>query len=565
MLIGIDLGTTNSLAACFRNGKAEIIPNRLGSHLTPSVVSVTPGGTVFVGETAKERAVLHPLESASVFKRSMGTDREYELGGRKLRAEELSSLVLRSLKEDAESFLGEEVTEAIVSVPAYFNDMQRKATKRAGELAGLKVSRIINEPTAAAIAYGMAEQEDARYLVFDLGGGTFDVSILELFGSIMEVHAIAGDNFLGGEDFTTLILNLFLERTGIDRDQLDLSTMGQLRKAAEKCKCAFSEGDEACMCCTVGNRPYIMHLTLGEYEQACEPLLQKLRRPIERSLRDANVTLDDIDQIVLVGGATKLPVVRRFVRKLFNRAPCVRINPDEAVALGAALQCGMKARDKEIKEVVLTDVCPFTLGTEVLVDNGVFEEDGHYLPIIERNTVIPVSRTQTVYTAQDNQTRVNVKVLQGESRVAQNNLLLGEISIAVPPGPKGRESIDITYTYDVNSLLEVDVLVRSTGKRRKLLIQSGVNKLSDEEATARMEQLQYLKQNPREEEANRLILLRGERLYEEATSDQRVAIDRAMMDFERALKKQDRIEIEKARKRLSEFLSEAERNLGMLE
>ncbi len=565
MLIGIDLGTTNSLAACFRNGKAEIIPNRLGSHLTPSVVSVTPGGTVFVGETAKERAVLHPLESASVFKRSMGTDREYELGGRKLRAEELSSLVLRSLKEDAESFLGEEVTEAIVSVPAYFNDMQRKATKRAGELAGLKVSRIINEPTAAAIAYGMAEQEDARYLVFDLGGGTFDVSILELFGSIMEVHAIAGDNFLGGEDFTTLLLNLFLERTGIDRDQLDLSTMGQLRKAAEKCKCAFSEGDEACMCCTVGNRPYIMHLTLGEYEQACEPLLQKLRRPIERSLRDANVTLDDIDQIVLVGGATKLPVVRRFVRKLFNRAPCVRINPDEAVALGAALQCGMKARDKEIKEVVLTDVCPFTLGTEVLVDNGVFEEDGHYLPIIERNTVIPVSRTQTVYTAQDNQTRVNVKVLQGESRVAQNNLLLGEISIAVPPGPKGRESIDITYTYDVNSLLEVDVLVRSTGKRRKLLIQSGVNKLSDEEATARMEQLQYLKQNPREEEANRLILLRGERLYEEATSDQRIAIDRAMMDFERALKKQDRIEIEKARKRLSEFLSEAERNLGMLE
>ena len=225
----------------------------------------------------------------------------------------------------------------------------------------------------------------------------------------------------------------------------------------------------------------------------------------------------------------------------------------------------MKARDKEIKEVVLTDVCPFTLGTEVLVDNGVFEEDGHYLPIIERNTVIPVSRTQTVYTAQDNQTRVNVKVLQGESRVAQNNLLLGEISIAVPPGPKGRESIDITYTYDVNSLLEVDVLVRSTGKRRKLLIQSGVNKLSDEEATARMEQLQYLKQNPREEEANRLILLRGERLYEEATSDQRIAIDRAMMDFERALKKQDRIEIEKARKRLSEFLSEAERNLGMLE
>lgn len=317
------------------------------------------------------------------------------------------------------------------------------------------------------------------------------------------------------------------------------------------------------MCCTVGNMPYIMHLTLSEYEQACQPLLLRLRKPIERSLRDANVTLNDIDQIVLVGGATRSPVVRRFVRKLFNREPNVSINPDEAVALGAALQCGMKARDKEIKEVVLTDVCPFTLGTEVLVDNGAFEEAGHYLPIIERNTVIPVSRTQTVYTAHDNQTKVVVKILQGESRIAQNNLLLGELSIAVPSGPKGKESIDITYTYDVNALLEVDVLVRSTGKRRKLLIQGGTSKLTEEEAESRMEQLQYLKQNPRDEEANRLILLRGERLYEESISEQRMAIDRAMMEFDQALKKQDRTEIEKARKKLDAFLNDIEIQYGM--
>lgn len=562
MLIGIDLGTTNSLVACFRNGKAEIIPNRLGKHLTPSVISVTPSGTVYVGETAKERAIVHPLESASVFKRSMGTEKGYALGGRILQAEELSSLVLRSLKEDAEAYLGEEVTEAIISVPAYFNDLQRKATKRAGELAGLKVSRIINEPTAAAIAYGMTEQTDARYLVFDLGGGTFDVSVLELYGPIMEVHAIAGDNFLGGEDFTTVIVNLFLEKTGISRDLLDLKTAGEIRKAAESCKCAFSKGDEALMCCTVGNVPYIMHLTLSEYEQACEPLLQRLRKPIERSLRDANVSLEDIDQIVLIGGATRSPVVRRFVMKLFNRVPNVSINPDEAVALGAALQCGMKARDKEIKEVVLTDVCPFTLGTEVMVDNGAFEEAGHYLPIIERNTVIPVSRTQTVYTAHDNQTKVVVKILQGESRIAQNNLLLGELSIAVPAGPKGKEAIDITYTYDVNSLLEVDVVVRSTGKRRKLLIQGDSNKLTEEEAEARMEQLQYLKLNPRDEEANRLILLRGERLYEESISEQRMAIDRALMEFDRALKKQDRTEIEKARKKLEAYLSDIESSMS---
>ena len=434
MLIGIDLGTTNSLAACFRNGKAELIPNRLGEYLTPSVVSVDEKGTVYVGRSARERAMLHPLESADVFKRSMGTEREYKLGTWTLRAEELSSLILRSLKEDAETYLGEPVTDAIVSVPAYFNDLQRKATKRAGELAGLNVVRIINEPTAAAIAHGMAEQEDARYLVFDLGGGTFDVSILELYSPIMEVHAIAGDNFIGGEDFTDLLCQLFLTNAGIAPESLDLRSKSELRKTAESCKCAFSSTDEIIMCCSIQGQIHAMKLSLEDYERACAPLLERLRRPIERSLRDAGVSLADIDRIVLVGGATRLPVVTRFVEKLFGRKPDLSINPDEAVALGAALQCGMKARDKEIQEVVLTDVCPFTLGTEVMVDNGMFEEGGHYLPIIERNTVIPVSRTQTVCTAHDNQNRVVVKILQGESRMSGNNLLLGELSVPVPPG-----------------------------------------------------------------------------------------------------------------------------------
>ena len=363
MLIGIDLGTTNSLVACFRNGKAEIIPNRLGENLTPSVVSVDEKGTVYVGRSAKERAMLHPLESASVFKRSMGTDREYILGDWKLRAEELSSLVLRSLKEDAESYLGEPVHDAIISVPAYFNDLQRKATKRAGELAGLNVVRIINEPTAAAIAYGMTEEKDSRYLVFDLGGGTFDVSILELYSPIMEVHAIAGDNFIGGEDFTDVLYNLFLESAGIAPESLDLKTRSEVRKNAENCKHAFSHSNEILMCCTIGGKMHIMHLTLEEYEQACASLLERLRKPIERSLRDAGVSLKEIDRIVLVGGATRSPVVRKFVAKLFGRIPSFGINPDEAVAIGAALQCGMKSRDKEIQEVVLTDVSPFTLGT----------------------------------------------------------------------------------------------------------------------------------------------------------------------------------------------------------
>ena len=558
MLIGIDLGTTNSLVACFQNGKAEIIPNRLGENLTPSVVSVDSKGTVYVGRSAKERAMLHPLESAGVFKRSMGTDREYVLGDWKLRAEELSSLVLRSMKEDAEAYLGEPVTDAIISVPAYFNDLQRKATKRAGELAGLNVVRIINEPTAAAIAHGMTEQNDSRYLVFDLGGGTFDVSILELYSPIMEVHAIAGDNFIGGEDFTDVLYNLFLDSAGIAPESLDLKTRSEVRKNAENCKCAFSHSNEIIMCCTVCGNMHILRLSLEEYERACAPLLDRLRKPIERSLRDANVSLDEIDRIVLVGGATRSPVVRKFVAKLFGRIPSFGINPDEAVAIGAALQCGMKSRDKEIQEVVLTDVCPFTLGTEIMVDNGIFEEPGHYLPIIERNTVIPVSRTETVYTAHDNQTRIQVKILQGESRMAQNNLLLGELSVPVPAGPKGKEAVDITYTYDVNSLLEVEVYVRSSKLRRKILIQGNQSRLSREEAEKRMEALQYLKQNPRDEEPNRLVLLRGERLYEESTGDVRKQIDRAMMEFDRALKKQDRTDIERARETLNKFLDELE-------
>ena len=559
MIIGIDLGTTNSLCACFVDGKSVIIPNRLGEHLTPSVVSVDPEGNVYVGKTARERGALHPLETASVFKRGMGTDRVYTLGSRSFTPEELSSLVLRSLKEDTETFLGQSVTEAIVSVPAYFNDHQRKATKRAGELAGLHVSRIINEPTAAAIAYGMGGNgEDARYLVFDLGGGTFDVSILELFGPIMEVHAIAGDNFLGGEDFTAVLSALFLKKCGISAMSLDLKERHDLYKAAEAAKCAFSGTETVTMRCRLGAEEYTHSLTLSEYEAACAPLLEKLRKPIERSLRDANVRLDEIDQIVLVGGATRSTVVRRFVTKLFRRFPVMGVDPDEAVALGAALQCAMKERNKEIQEVILTDVCPFTLGTEIIMNNGVFEESGHYLPIIQRNTVIPVSRTQTVYTAHDDQERVNIKILQGESRMAYNNLLLGELNVPVPKGPKGSQAVDITYTYDVNALLEVEIKVHTTGLKRKIIIQNEQNRISEEEAAARFARLQYLKQHPRDQEANRLQLLRGERLYEECDPSLRPALDRAIMEFEHILNDQDRTQIERARKKLAKLLDSIE-------
>ena len=561
MLIGIDLGTTNSLAAYFDGTEAKIIPNRLGSHLTPSVVSVDEDGTVYVGETAKERKLLYPMSTAEVFKRSMGTEKEFKLGKHTFRAEELSSFVLRSLKEDAEVYLGEKIEESIISVPAYFNDLQRKATKRAGELAGLKVERIINEPTAAAIAHGIQKKESStRFLVFDLGGGTFDVSVLELYKNIMEVRAIAGDNYIGGEDFSEVLCQWFLEKIGMSSSELDFKTLARLRKQAEECKMGFSAGRESVMTMKVGEEQKEYRITADEYEELCQPLFAKMRKPIERSLRDAGLRLADVDEIVLVGGATKLPLVRKFVGRLFRRLPQTDLNPDEAVAIGAALQCGMKQRNEAIREIVLTDVCPFTLGTEVVVDRyGMFKESGHYMPIIERNTVIPVSRTHTLYTASDYQSKIRVKILQGESRLAKNNIYLGELMVPVPPRKEGEESVDVTYTYDNNAILEVEVKVNSTEERRKVIIQKEESTMTPEEIEKRFEELSYLKIHPREREENKLILLRAERMYEESSGAERQQIDEMIAKFEHILDQQDRAKIEEARREFKEALEEFEK------
>ena len=558
MIVGIDLGTTNSLVAYYTEHGPEIIPNRLGKHLTPSIVSVD-GDQIYVGETARERMLLHPESAASVFKRSMGSDQKYHLENQTFTSEELSSLVLRSLKEDAEHFLGEPVTEAVISVPAYFNDARRKATKRAGELAGLKVERIISEPTAAAIAYGLYEcQEDANFLVFDLGGGTFDVSILELSGNILEVRAVAGDNYLGGEDFTNVLEDMFYEKyPELSRDSMDSKTGRYIHKQAEVCKLHFEEGRSSVMSCVIGEKTYEMEVELSEYEQRCEELLERIRIPVKKSLSDSRLRLSEIHKVVLVGGATRLPVVRRFVSKLFRTLPDVTVNPDEAIALGAAVQGAMKERRDSIREVILTDVCPFTLGTEVCVEreNGGYES-GHYCPIIERNTVIPASRTETLYTIRDNQSVLCVNVLQGESRFAENNLLLGELNVEIPKAPKGRESIDVTYTYDVNSILEVQVKINSTGKIIKQILKGQQVEMTDEEIAARMEELAYLKIPPREQEENKLLLLRGERLYEESLGDERKIIEHAIQKFEVALNTQDPLKIKDARNDFREFLDE---------
>ncbi len=563
MIVGIDLGTTNSLIAYYDGTEVVVIPNRLGDVLTPSVVSVDQNGEVYIGKTAKERSVTHPHESVSVFKRSMGTERIFRLGEREMTATDLSSLVLASLKEDAETYLGKPVEEAVISVPAYFNDAQRKATKKAGELAGFRVERIVSEPTAAAIAYGIHQKHaDAKYLVFDLGGGTFDVSVLEQFENIMEVRAVAGDNFLGGEDFTDVLMRMFLTDQKIDDFSLSEKESAILRKAAETAKLQFSDKNEVTIHCTLQGKEYNAVIDADAYERACQVLLAKLKKPIERSLKDADIHLSDIGEVLLVGGATKLPLLRKFVSKTFGRIPNTGIDPDRVVAVGAALQGAMKERSEAVKEMILTDVCPFTLGTEVCITKaGGVKEPGHYLPIIERNTVIPVSRTHRVYTAAEGQSAIRVSVLQGESRMAVNNVRLGELEIPVPKGPEGKEAADITFTYDVNSILEVVVKVVSTKAEKRIVIRNEGNEMTDEEIDRRLESLAELKIPPREQEENRYILARGERMYEEATGETRMQVEYLLREFETVMDGQDPVKIKEVREKLKEHLDTIEQEM----
>lgn len=557
MIVGIDLGTTNSLIAYYTDQGPKVIPNRLGEKLTPSIVSIDEDGTVYVGRTAQERLRLYPESSAAVFKRDMGSAKKYQLGQKEFTAEELSSLVLRSLKEDAEAYLGQPVTEAVISVPAYFNDMRRKATKRAGELAGFKVERIINEPTAAAIAYGLYnETGHAKNLVFDLGGGTFDISILDYFAPILEVRAVAGDNYLGGEDFTKVIEDMFFKKNEeLNPETLSPREKALIWKAAEACKVELSDSGAAHVKCVIGEKQYDTEITYASYEKACESLYDRIRLPIKKALSDAKLKITDIDKVVLVGGATKYSGVRTFVSKTFHIFPDTTINPDEAVALGAALEGAMKERVESIKEVILTDVCPFTMGTDVVVDTDMgFKEGGHYCPILERNTIIPASRTKTFYTVRDNQDKIEIRVLQGESRMADFNLELGTLEVDVPKAKAGKESVDVTYTYDINSILEVVVKVNSTGVSKKQIIKGQYTEMTDEEIEARFRELSYLKISPREWEENKLIMLKAERLYEELLGQDRQALELEINKFEGSMATQDKDVIDKARERLEKAL-----------
>ena len=560
MDIGIDLGTTNSLIACLDGGTPKCLPNAMGSLLTPSVVSLD-GDTVLVGHPAYERLYTHPETTVASFKRLMGSQKETVLGNRGFGPEDLSCLILQSLKADAEAALGTAVTEATISVPAYFNDRQRRATRLAGEMAGLKVRRLINEPTAASMLHGIADRDaDSRYLVFDLGGGTFDVSIVERFSGVMEVRATGGDSFLGGDDFTQTLADLVGRKAQAqDWNMPRRSRAAALRFAAERAKRELGSAGTVRLDLPPEARNRDVEVTLEEFEAACRPLIERLRVPVERALRDAQLRPDELEEIVLVGGATRMPMVRRLVTQLFGRLPARYPDPDQSIALGAAVCAGVISRNPAFGEVVLTDVCPHTLGIEVAAGDATGEKlEGLFLPIIERNTIVPASRVKTVGTAADYQEQVKVEVFQGESRFCSGNVFLDSLQIEVPPLKRGELAIDIRFTYDVSGILDVDVHVPTTAARHNLTINRASADLSDEQLAARRALLAELKVHPREQHQNRALIERANRLYEQRLGAERRAVADVLDEFTLVLNRQDPREIAKARAEFSAALDRVE-------
>lgn len=565
MIVGIDLGTTNSAVACLTTKGPRIIRNALGDPLTPSVVGVDQNGEILVGQAARDLQVTHPERCAAAFKRQMGTDWQKQLAGRSFTPEMLSSLVLRSLKQDAEASLKRPVEHAVITVPAYFNEHQRQATIRAGQIAGLNVSRILNEPTAAAIAYGFHEaKQDRTILVVDLGGGTFDVSVVEMFEGMVEVRASSGDSFLGGEDFTSALCMRVLETQGLVFERAEMERpllVARLQYLCEHAKRRLSSEPAFTIRIPNFKGELVDHgaevqVTREQFETWTERILSRIETPMRRAVSDGGLNYATLDEVILVGGATRMPCFVARLRDITGHTPQQRIDPDLVVALGAAVQAGLVARSSALGDLVVTDVAPFTLGIEISKEFGDELHPGYMLPIIHRNTTIPISRVHRVTTVSPNQTKMNISIYQGENRHTKNNVKLGEFTLdGIPPGPAGQE-VDVRFTYDLNGVLEIDATVVQTQRKLTHVIARLVRGLSRDQIRKAVAQMQSLKTHPREEAVNQSLLKRAERLYAELSLDAQQYLGQLLDGFEQALEYGEKRAIQRYQQALSEFLAE---------
>lgn len=563
MIIGIDLGTTNSLCAIFaatsQNPGPRLIKNSLGSVLTPSVVAVLEDGQVVVGEAARELRVTQPARCASTFKRLMGSKEKVKVADQEFTAPELSSFVLRSLKEDAEKELGHDITEAVITVPAYFNEQQRRATKLAGELAGLKVRRIINEPTAAALTYGFHDRHGEKYLlVVDLGGGTFDVTLMEVFEGTIEIVSTAGESFLGGEDFTDRLLATLLKQQNRQLEVAELQEpllVARLRQLCEQAKRGLTGQESVSVAIpqTDGIVPEDapkFRISREEFAKITKPLMKRIAGPISKVLRDGQCEPERVDEVILVGGATRMPVMKTFLREYLQQEPLVTYNPDEVVCLGAAVQAALIADDRAVEDLVMTDVCPHTLGVNTAKQLGSQTKSGYFTPIIHRNTTIPTSREEMFSTIAHNQTEVQVEVYQGEHRRVEQNLKLGELTVTgIPLGPPGQE-VFIRFSYDVSGLIEVEAYAAAGGKKFRTVLKSSAGDLTESEIEAAVERLAGLKYYPREDMQNQRLLRMGERLMGEVSPFQRDELEAAIDTLEASMNLGDREQVEAAQQHL---------------
>lgn len=561
-IIGIDLGTTNSLASVWQNGKAVLIPNSFGEYLTPSVVGIDEDNTIIVGKIAKERLISHPERTAASFKCFMGTAHEIKIGDKIFNPPELSSFILRQLKQDAEIFLCEEVTEAVISVPAYFDDNGRNATKLAGQLAGLKVERIINEPSAAALAYKLNNADDETFLVFDFGGGTLDISIVDVFDSIIEIISVAGDNHLGGDDFNRAIAEYFCKKNNLEFGKLSNELRAILIKQSEQCKIALSTREKAAIMINTSDQSYSLVLDNQQLLNISAALFKRMEAPIVRAVKDSGISPADISEVILIGGSSHMLLVQKYLENLFKTDISLRISPDTAVALGAGIAAGIKERKEDVKDMILTDICPFTLGCNVYNEGDASND--LFFPMIERNSTLPASFENIFSTVSNNQKSINIKIAQGEKMYFKNNLYLGNVELKVPPAPAGWEKVKVRFTYDINGILQVEVKSDSTGESKSKLILNKNTNLSEKELNRKLAELEKIKIHPRDTDDVQLLIARAERLFEENVGELRSNVENALDSFSVLIASRNSRKIRRAKKQFEKYLDSVEYGSGNL-